>query len=98
VQSYDRRAVLQYSRPDRTREAVQRFRVGPAVHHRSSSSRKSHNHKRAHTVADRWRSLYRDAYQQPFARKLGEDADGSRLGVADRGRSRYRDAYQIPVA
>jgi len=96
VQSYDGRAVLQYSRPGRS--TGQRFRAGTAVHQRRLSSRELHHHKRARSAAGRGSFRNREDNRRLLARRVREDVDGSSRGEGGRGRQLFRAAYQTPAA
>ena len=74
VQTFDRKAVLQYSRSGRTRERMQRLRAEPDGYRTETSSREQQLQRRAWTEAGRGRSRYREAHQQPLPRKVGKEA------------------------
>jgi len=74
VQSFDGRAVIQYSRPGRTRVAAQRFRPESAGIQRRQASWNFQNQQRARLSPVRRRSRFQEVGQQHGTKYTGEGA------------------------
>jgi len=72
VQSYDGRAILQYSKPERSKKATRWQSVSDSEHRRRAASRGLHYRLSARPAVHRRLSPHREIIQQPNARFVGE--------------------------
>ena len=72
VQTYDGRAILQYSKPERYRKDTRWQSASDSGHRRRAASRGLHHRLSARPAVQRGRSPPREFFQQPQARFVGE--------------------------